>query len=190
MRHGPSPPPPPPIPAIAIIRTRAVPVRTRTVIHDRRRGDRVGRAIAGHDRLEIVAGSTPGGTARGARRTTRPVVSSAVAIAKPLLPWNVTAHQPSVQSPTSIRLPPGILVTIALVVFASARRLTVEAATPGLAIAAPVSSMKAQQDRYEPLHGGSVGSDPRTEQPNRGNFVAARKRPRRMPGPPRYRARG
>jgi hypothetical protein len=76
----------------------------------------------------------------------RPVASSAVWIAKPLLPWNVTAHQPSLQSPTSMRPPAGIFASTALVVLDSARRFTVEAATPGMAAAAPVSSSKVQAE--------------------------------------------
>ena len=47
-------------------------------------------------------------------------------MAKPLLSFQVTAHQPSVQLSASIRLPPGIFATISLVVPGAARRFTVE----------------------------------------------------------------
>ena len=69
-------------------------------------------------------------------------------MAKPLLPWKVTAHQPSLQSPTSSRAPAGIFASTSLVVFASARRFTVVVATPGLA-----SALARQQ------HDGAGGKD-------------------------------
>src|SRR5581483_4282621 len=93
--------------------------------------------------------SSSGSRTPGRRRSTRrgrPVVSSAVAIEKPDLPWKVTAHQLSLQSATSMRAPAGIFASTSLVVFASARRFTVDAAMPALAAAAPVSSNRAQQE--------------------------------------------
>ena len=58
---------------------------------------------------------------------TRPLKSSAAWMAKPLLSCQVIAHQFSLQSLVSTKLPPGILPTISLLVPGAAHKFSVEA---------------------------------------------------------------